>query len=77
MRKWLTTVNVRQPWKATPFELMRDGVVSAVRRSSWNSNELDELLEELSETEDTADFDIVWDAIYDLADQDSVWIATR
>lgn len=59
----------------------RDAIVKKLKASSWyrrsdEDDELRETVEELSETTTIFDFDLVWSAIYDMADADKVWIAT-
>lgn len=66
---------------ALSFEEKRDVIVARIRKSGWldaydEYDELPQLVEELSETTDGNDFDGPWDAIYDYADTDRVWIAT-
>lgn len=64
------------------FHEKRDKVVEVLRASSAIKDgepgeELAELVEELSETEDIDEFDWVWGAIYDLADHRKwLWINT-
>lgn len=60
------------------FEQIRDGVVSILDRSGWaiDNPVVGDLLDELGETEHADHFDEVWDAIYDEADRDRVWIET-
>jgi hypothetical protein len=67
---------------AMTFPEIRDAVVRKLRDSAWfkskdEYDDLPQLVEELAEVEDTSDFDNVWDAIYDEADADRVWITTR
>ena len=64
------------------FAEIRDAVVQTLRSSAWfkskdECDDLPQLVEELSDTQDTSDFDAVWSAIYDEADADRVWITTR
>jgi hypothetical protein len=56
------------------FEEKRDAIIGRIRESGWQSEDLDNALGELAEAEDAADFDEVWDLIYDLADEERVWI---
>lgn len=63
------------------FEQKRDAVVSTLRASTWfkqyeGGDDLPQFVEELADTEDIAGFDAVFDAIYDVADADRVWIST-
>jgi hypothetical protein len=60
------------------FEQRRDAIVRRLRKSPWAKDNytLSEYLDELADAEDADDFDYVWDAIYDEADRDRVWIAT-
>jgi hypothetical protein len=64
------------------FEQSRDAIVARLRSSAWltGRDEFDELVcavEELSEAPSVSDFDQVWDLIYDIADDERVWIETR
>lgn len=66
---------------ALTFEQRRDAIVKRIRNSGWldGKDEFDDLVmavEELAETDDVKWFDTVWNAIYDHADYDRVWIAT-
>jgi hypothetical protein len=63
-------------------EERRDAIVRRIRKSPWfRANEefsdLHEAVEELSETTDLAEFNAVFDTLYDLADYDRVWIVTH
>ena len=60
------------------FEERRDAIVLRIRNSRWaDENEtVAELLGELADTETEDEFNGPWDAIYDEADYDRVWIAT-
>ncbi len=56
-------------------------IVKRIRDSRWRDISgsqllLDDLLEELGSVADAAEFDYVWNEIYDLADIDRVWIET-
>ena len=64
------------------FEQRRDAIAARIRATRWfkSYDEYDDLpmfVEELAGTEDNASFNAVWDEIYDIADTDRVWIATR
>jgi hypothetical protein len=64
------------------FEQKRDTIVARIRASAWYkgydpTGELPEAVEDLADAEDVPAFDDVWDALYDLADADRVWIETR
>lgn len=57
----------------------RDRIVAKLRASSWFTgcdefDDLNEIVEELAEADTGHEFDRVWDALYDLADIDRVWI---
>jgi hypothetical protein len=60
------------------FEQRRDAIVRRIESSGWpgRSETLAMLLEELADVVDAEEFDGVWDAIYDEADVDRVWIST-
>jgi hypothetical protein len=68
------------------FEERRDAIVRQIRATAWfkskdaSSAGFDEfvlIVEELAEAPDQEAFNNVWDAIYDEADYDRVWIITR
>ncbi len=67
------------------FEQRRDAIVRILRASPWLREDtgnlmhlwtLQELVDELAETRDGDEFDGPWDALYDEADYDRVWIRT-
>lgn len=67
---------------AMTFPERRDAIVRRLRASTWfkSKNECDDLpmfVEELSAAQNVDDFNSAWDAIYDEADYDRVWITTR
>src|ERR1700748_2911454 len=62
------------------YEERRDAIVKIIRDSPWfkqydEGDELPQLVEELAEAAED-EFRFPWDAIYDIADYDRVWIAT-
>ena len=61
-----------------PFEQIRDTIVTRIRESGWPEDNYDvaDLIDELAETADGGEFDPVWNAVYDEADRDRVWIET-
>jgi len=84
---WKYKINVASVFHndtMTFFE-RRDSIVNTLRNSDWyktrqaepgDMGELEDLVDELADTDTTTDFDQVWDAIYDEADDDRAWIAT-
>lgn len=67
---------------AMTFAEKRDAIVYRLRASAWfkSKDEHDDLpmfVEELADAQNTSDFDSAWDAIYDEADADRVWISTH
>lgn len=67
--------------EAMTFEQRRDAIVKRLRASAWlaGRDESDELVcavNELADAEDGDEFDGPWDLIYDIADEDRVWIGT-
>lgn len=84
MTDWKHTLNLKDLFhnEQLTFEQSRDAIVKRLRNSVWfkGKSEFDDLpqaVTELSETSDEQEFDEVWDAIYDEADADKVWIVTR
>lgn len=86
MAVWLGKLNVADLWKrgedapdsGPEFEEFRDSIVARIRAHSWHrdSEGVQEIVEELAEVENVREFDLVWDALYDQADSDRVWINT-
>lgn len=82
--RWRYTVNLKSVFHNNDmtFEEKRDAIVRTLRKSSWLASKdeavdnLAMLVDELADTADPDDFDAVWNAIYDEADGDRVWIAT-
>jgi hypothetical protein len=61
------------------FEWNRDEFVKALEVSAWfkrqsEGDELRELWDEIKDAEDVDHFDFCLDAIYDLADEERIWI---
>ncbi len=68
--------------EALTFEQRRDAIADRLRRSPWLKNsdehaEIRTLVDDLGDAVDADQFDTVWDAIYDEADLDRVWIDTH
>ncbi len=80
MAQWNLTVNLGDVFRNEdmPFEDRRDAIVARLQDTGWPDDNFTvaALLDELAEAEGIADFDDVWDAIYDEADADRVWIDT-
>lgn len=77
---WDRQIDLRHIWQneALSFEQRRDAIAAMLRRSPWvkDRTDLQELVDELADAETGDDFDVPWDALYDEADLDRVWIAT-
>lgn len=60
------------------FGQTRDRVVSALKASRWFRKEefsdLHDAVEEMADAETVEHFDLVLDAIYDMADADRIWL---
>lgn len=85
MVAWKNTVKLGYVWQNDDlsFEEKRDEVVARLRQfevvdedyAGWPDPCLEELLDELAETDDEDYFNMVWDAVYDWADTDHrLWI---
>ena len=64
------------------FEQRRDAIATRLRGSKWYEGsdeyaEIRTLVDDLTDALDADQFDAVWDAIYDEADYDRVWIGTH
>jgi hypothetical protein len=75
---WVMTISLRGVFgnENMTFEQRRDEIVRRIRRSSWDNVLVSDLLDEWADATTAEEFDEVWDAIYDEADADRVWIAT-
>jgi hypothetical protein len=64
--------------EALTFEQRRDRIVARLQASAWcrNSEAVQELTDELADSENGDEFDGPWDDLYDEADYDRVWIKT-
>lgn len=65
--------------EAHSFTNRRDIIVARIQRSHfWDEDDYDltTIVDELAETEDGDDFNGPWEAFYDWADANRVWVAT-
>lgn len=80
MAHWVESINLSSVWKndLLSFEETRDSVVHRIRSSDWyfNNPSLQGVVDDLSASEDAAEFDDYFQVIYDLADVDRIWIET-
>jgi hypothetical protein len=81
---WDKKINLRHVFhnQAMTFTERRNAIVGILRTSPWlkGRDEFDRLVEvvdNLADAEDTAEFDGWWDELYDIADYERVWITTR
>lgn len=84
---WAHTINLKGVFhnETLTFKQRRDQIVGILRASDWLTDttgslfhlwDLNELVDDLAATTTLDEFDVVWDAIYDEADDDRVWIKT-
>jgi hypothetical protein len=84
---WEHTINLAGVFhnEDLTFEERRDRIVDVIRASTWYKNRVEgtnvfdvlyELVDELADTTTGDEFNVVWDAVYDEADYDRVWIKT-
>lgn len=83
MGVWLYKLDVSDVFHNDSLSLIekRNIITKRIRTSAWAKthdeySQLTLLLDELAEVEDDAEFDSVWDCIYDIADKDKCWIKT-
>lgn len=81
MPAWHLTIKLADVFRdeTRPFEQRRDAIVERLRASGWldwSLGAVPNLVDKLSKTADTDEFDAVWGRIYDHADIDRVWIST-
>lgn len=85
MPRWFETINLSEVWdkdRFNTFEDHRDAIVSKLKESFWYKasdeacEDLAWLVDELGDVENYSDFNFVFNRIYDVADEDRVWIDT-
>ncbi|WP_280350442.1 hypothetical protein [Nocardia abscessus] len=80
MPVWFLTVDVSDVFhKDMPYKEKRSRIVEILRESKWYSDdyaELVEVIDALSEAPTVYEFDFYWNHLYDLADEDRIWIKT-
>lgn len=83
---WAHTLDLRDVYHsdALGFVGRRDAIVRRIKASRWYQDrdaagfdEFGELVDDLARTEAQAEFNEFFDAVYDQADVDRVWIQTR
>jgi hypothetical protein len=81
---WTYEVDVSGPWRdeMLTFEERRNAIIAILRKhpwinqDNWHGWDLQDLVEELTTADTEDDFNEIWDALYDEADYDRVWINT-
>lgn len=83
MPSWAMSIHLSDIWKSEElsFPERRDGVVDRIRKSGWETITnhplyLTGTVNILAECDDVVEFDHYWNNIYDIADEDRVWIST-
>lgn len=83
MPHWNLTVDLKPFWsdREIGFEEKRDKIVEAIKTSEWRDwtpypDHFDDLVHLVVTAENADQFDDAWSEIYDLADDDRVWIST-
>ena len=81
MASWVERIDLADVFhdEDLTFEQKRDAIVARIKASEWyrwSGFELHLMISSLSSTTTPEDFDVVWDAVYEKADVDRVWIAT-
>ena len=84
MANWKYSINIKNEWqKAKNGQMSIKELVKIIvpkfQKNPLNDDDLEDLLWELEQLDDTAqtsDFDEIWESIYDWADEKRVWIKT-
>lgn len=80
---WHLTINLSSVWRSEiPVTEKVAIIVAAFKASGWREltpypDTFDDMLAELGDAEDVAEFDGAFAEFYDLADSDRVWIETH
>ena len=84
MPVWHLTIDLSPIWRGgdKPFTWRRDAIVEVLKTSAWredltaDKDDFDYLLQTLAEAENAREFDLAFSEVYDLADEEQVWIET-
>lgn len=80
MMPWRYTLRVSDVWKSETlsFEQQRDKIVGRLKRHVWyqENEELREVVSGITTATTAKEFDEWWRIVYDLADEDRVWVET-
>lgn len=82
MTAWKMTVDVSDLWirdlDTEDFEPFRDSIVERFKASKWyaKSDYLRYIIMDLAESAGVDEFDDWWDEMYNLADDERVWVKT-
>jgi hypothetical protein len=81
MAIWVDQINLADVFhsRALTFKQRRNIVVERIKASDWyrwNGADFRRTIAKLAKTRTPEAFDVVWNAVYDYADVDRVWIAT-
>lgn len=83
---WTHTLDLRDVYHCDELGFVgrRDAIAQRIKASRWYQDrdaagfdEFGELIDDLARAEDQAEFNEYFDAVYDRADYDRVWIKTR
>lgn len=84
MTDWILTVHISDYWRSDhlTFEEKRDGIVARFRNSRWrkvtcDQAAFDRLINVLAAADNAKWFDEVMDLVWDLADEEGIWIETH
>lgn len=81
MSQWLHTLRVADVWRneSLPFQSRRDEIVRRIKGSRfWDADDYDLecIVSDMAEAEETNGFDASWDEFYNWADENRVWVET-
>lgn len=83
MPEWKYKVNLRDVFHMPDLTYIerRDKIVLRIRESDWYRDhavdDLEDILLELEDAENTGEFNAAWNDLYDVANEHRAWIATR
>jgi len=81
---WLITIDLKDTWQnfqALGLETSVEQIVTRIKGSGWREltpypDTFDELISNLAASETLDEFNSWWAEVYDLADDDRIWITT-
>ena len=77
MAQWLMEIDLRHIWRneELTFSARKDAIVQIFRAHDWHSFPgVSDIVDAIEAADDVKAFDAAWSLMYDMADEDRVWV---